>query len=393
MPSRWKRIWLRAGARTIVDRVVDVGEHPRELGQRAGRDDEARLLDRIEHADRLDGDPVVVGGGQGEPVALEPGEDAGEDRPGLVARRGERHLEERLAEGVLGDPRGRPLTGGRDGREFLGVDALDVGLEPARLDMERVARLELEVDPVAGRQRRDESVKSLAGTVIAPSASILPGTQYVIPISRFVAVSLRPASSVLRRTLARTGRVLRDETARLATARPRARFSCMTDSFTWAPPDDSGRRWVARPGRAGLRRSGWVVIVLSIFSPHHRHHQAVDRGDGAVAAVRASGPWTRPRRGGRPWRRWADGRVDRRWSDPADAPVAARIGARTVHRGSAPVDPTRPRRRLSTPGGVFHRIRAFYPPTTREGRSGGWGGAAKSDRGVAAARRGRRQSA
>src|SRR5207247_7541169 len=47
----------------------------------------------------------------------------------------------------------------------------------------------------------------------------------------FVAVSLRPASSVFRRTFVRTGRE-RFETARLTTDRPRARFSCMTESFT-----------------------------------------------------------------------------------------------------------------------------------------------------------------
>ena len=78
------------------------------------------------------------------------------------------------------------------------------------------------------------SASSRAGTVVAPSVSILPGTQYVIPISRFVAVSLRPASSVLSRTFASTGSVLRVETARLTTDRPRARFSCITESFTWA---------------------------------------------------------------------------------------------------------------------------------------------------------------
>src|SRR5512143_1088282 len=53
-----------------------------------------------------------------------------------------------------------------------------------------------------------------------------------MPISRFVAVSLRPASSVRSRTFASTGRVLRLETARDTTVRPRARFSCMTESFT-----------------------------------------------------------------------------------------------------------------------------------------------------------------
>ena len=99
----------------------------------------------------------------------------------------------------------------------------------------------------------------------------------MIPISRLVAVSLSPASSVLSRTLARTGSVLRFDTARLTTDRPRARFSCMTESFT------SGSLHVAwadrRRGSAGScgRRSGsaeasgrpgdraWSVVV-GIFS-------------------------------------------------------------------------------------------------------------------------------
>jgi len=77
-----------------------------------------------------------------------------------------------------------------------------------------------------------DALAARAGTVVAPSVSILPGTQYVMPISRFVAVSLRPASSVRRRTFASTGSVLRLETALETTERPRARFSCMTESFT-----------------------------------------------------------------------------------------------------------------------------------------------------------------
>src|SRR5439155_17350506 len=97
------------------------------------------------------------------------------------------------------------------------------------------------------------SVRRRAGTVVAPSVSTLPGTQWTSPISRFVVVSRRPPSSVLSRTLARTGRVLRLETARLTTARPRARFSCMTESFTSGPLQErGGSTGLAR----GLRRAG-----------------------------------------------------------------------------------------------------------------------------------------
>ena len=112
--------------------------------------------DRVEDRDGLDRDPVVVGGGEGQLVALEPREHAGQDRSRLVAGGRERGLLERAAQDVLGDPGRRPVAGRLDGRELVGVDALDVGLEPAGPDVERVAALELEVDPVARRQRVDE---------------------------------------------------------------------------------------------------------------------------------------------------------------------------------------------------------------------------------------------
>ena len=101
---------------------------------------------------RLDGDPVVVGGGEGQLVALEPGEDAGQDRPGLVARGRERGLVERLAEDLLGDPGDRPLAGGLDGREVVGRDPLDVRFEAAGPDVERLALAELERDRLAAGQ-------------------------------------------------------------------------------------------------------------------------------------------------------------------------------------------------------------------------------------------------
>ncbi len=96
------------------------------------------------------------------------------------------------------------------------------------------------------------SVMSRAGTVREPSASILPGTQAVMPISRLVAVSFRPASSVRSSTLASTGRELRPLTARLTTDRPRARFSCITESFTSGLPAPRYR--------------------VGIFSSRHHHH-------------------------------------------------------------------------------------------------------------------------
>jgi hypothetical protein len=89
-------------------------------------------------------------------IALEPGEDAGQYRSGLIARRGERGLGQGAAQDVLGDPRGRSLAGRPDRRELVRVDALDVGLEAATVQIQRVAGLEREVDTVAGRQRVDQ---------------------------------------------------------------------------------------------------------------------------------------------------------------------------------------------------------------------------------------------
>ena len=131
---------VRAAGQDDLDRVVDVGQDPGQLVERPGRDDDARLRDGVEDRDRLDRDPVVVGGGQGQLVALEPGQDAGQDRPGLVAGGREGRLGQGPAEDVLGDPRRRSLAGRPDGRELVGVDALDVGLEPAAPEVERVAR-------------------------------------------------------------------------------------------------------------------------------------------------------------------------------------------------------------------------------------------------------------
>jgi hypothetical protein len=155
MPSRWNRIWLRP-ARGRLDRIVRVGQDATKGVERAGRDDDARLLDGVQDGDRLDRDPVVVGGGQGELGALEAGQDAGQDRPGLVGCGGEGHFGESLAQDVLGNPSRRLLAGGRDGRELLGIDSLDPRLEAAGLDVKRLLGLELEIDPLVGRQSGDD---------------------------------------------------------------------------------------------------------------------------------------------------------------------------------------------------------------------------------------------
>ena len=113
------------------------------------------------------------------------------------------------------------------------------------------------------------SVMSRAGTVMAPSISILPGTQTVMPISRFVAVRRSPPSWVRMRTLDRTGSVARLLTARLTTDRPLARFSCIKDSFT-----------------SGALPAGRTCVNL-IFSSRHHHH-AVDCADNASVLPRTA---------------------------------------------------------------------------------------------------------
>ena len=132
------------------------------------------------------------------------------------------------------------------------------------------------------------SVRRRAGTVMAPSTSILPGTQAEMPISRLVAVRRRPPSWVLRSTLDRTGNVARLLTARLTRDRPRARFSCIKDSFT------SG----------GLpAKWGWMNLI---FSSHHPLH-AVDCADSLSGGrmIRACAP--------------AAGPADRRWAGRSSA--------------------------------------------------------------------------
>ena len=147
---------VAAAGEDDLDGVARVGQDPRQLVEGAGRDHDARLRDGIEDRDGLDRDPVVVGGGEGQEIALEAGEDAGQDGPRLVAGGRERRLVERLAQDVLGDARRRPLPGGLDRRELVRVDALDVRLEASAAEMERLAGRELEVDLVAGRQRVDQ---------------------------------------------------------------------------------------------------------------------------------------------------------------------------------------------------------------------------------------------
>ena len=139
-----------------LDRVIRVAQDPHQLRQGPGGHHDARVADRVEDRDRLHRDPVVVGGGQGHRVALEAAQDAGQDRSRLVGRGREGRLLEGPLQDVLGDAGGRALAGRLDGRELVGVDPLDVGLERTGAHVERLVRAGLEFDPLAAGQRAHE---------------------------------------------------------------------------------------------------------------------------------------------------------------------------------------------------------------------------------------------
>src|SRR3990170_3250542 len=141
-----------------------------------------------------------------------------------------------------------------------------------------------------------------------------------------------PAASVRSRTLARTGSVLRELTARLTTWRPRARFSCITDSFTVDGLPRAGARLAPSCPRVGpavslcsLLSSHSIIIIITVWTPgmstlsracrgrgrqtlqrgrrHRRPDPAVDDPAGGVDGAEESstdGPTRPPARHGRP---------------------------------------------------------------------------------------------
>jgi hypothetical protein len=119
----------------------------------------------------------------------------------------------------------------------------------------------------------------------------------------------------LRSTFVSTGSE-RFETARLTTDRPRARFSCMTESFTSGFTPNDGRRRQRLRGRApcGSRSivvgifslsSHSVIIVIMVWTPWTgARHRAYDPGGRAVWVGGCRGPERRcvgGRPGGQSW--------------------------------------------------------------------------------------------
>ena len=218
------------------------------------------------------------------------------------------------------------------------------------LQVERLAGRDLELDLVAGRQRVDEVRQELGRDGRRPVLVDLARNPVGDPISRLVAVSLSPASSVLSRTLASTGSVLRLETARLTTDRPRARFSCMTESLTSGSLQLGRVRAVAAArvpvGSSAMGRGCPEPVsvgrgyLLSIFSLRHHRHNAVDRGM-ALVDVRSAGgstearPWMAERRG--QW--WAGGGRAASSGSPVAAGDRPQVtGAGCPRRATAHVD-------------------------------------------------------
>ena len=285
MPSRWNRIWLRPPARTTSTGSSTSARIRAQLVEGACRDDDARLRDGVEDRDGLDRDPVVVGGGERQLVALEPRQDAGQDRSRLVAGGREGGLRERPAQDVLGDPGRRPLAGGADGRELVGVDALDVGLEPSALQVEDVARLEREVDPLAARQRVDEVGQELGRDRRRAVGLDLAGHPVGDPDLEVGRRQLEAGVLGLEqdvgedRQRAPVGHGPTDD-------RQAARQVLLHDRefhVGFTPP--SSIRWFGTTGNRGLsgRRSGPSVgrgYLLSIISPRHHRSNGVETVDG-----------------------------------------------------------------------------------------------------------------
>ncbi len=176
IPSRWKRIWFLLGASTRSTGSSTSARILAELVERPGRHDDARLLDRVEGRDRLDRDPVVVGGGQGQLVALESAQDAGQDRAG--PRRWPPRRSSRSAPG--GGPAGGCGWSGRSpaigiaGNSSASMPLTWVSNRPARIRSVSPAWSSRSTRSPAGRPAT-MSARSLAGTVIAPSESIRAG--------------------------------------------------------------------------------------------------------------------------------------------------------------------------------------------------------------------------
>src|SRR5712692_7924794 len=132
---------------------------------------------------------MTVGGGKREPTALNVDEHACQHRSRFVG--GSRHLGllDSFHQVVEGNLDLVALVRSRPWRKFLGFDALDVRVKA-----------------------RAPQVERLGGSVETSA-----GTNFLMPISRLVAVNARPSEVVSTRMLLRIGSVVRLEIARETT--------------------------------------------------------------------------------------------------------------------------------------------------------------------------------
>ena len=103
--------------------VSPLVEHAGQLRERPGRHEDLLALGQHGGAGEVaDGEPVGVGGDEAQAVGLGGEQHAGEDRAGIVARRGADHLGERG--GQLGAGQGDRLAPGLGhARELVGGQA------------------------------------------------------------------------------------------------------------------------------------------------------------------------------------------------------------------------------------------------------------------------------
>ena len=171
--------------------------------------------------------------------------------------------------------------------------------------------------------------------------------------------------------------MLRLDTARLTTDRPRARFSCMTESFTlgFTPRCVDGRAAVCgRVGLVGRWTQRWVLPdrpwivpcwVVGIFPlSSHPVITVVRVWTRSSVRPRTDRRWTRRGRG------WMAGRP---WSAPADTSWTSRSPRPAVAAGSPDAVHPDARDRGRAQPGCPHRPRVFHgivPLSTTMGRSG-----------------------
>ena len=173
-------------------------------------------------------------------------------------------------------------------------------------------------------------------------------------------MSLSPASSVRMSTLPRTGSVLRDDTARLTTDRPRARFSCITETFTSGSLQGQDGSPGAHPGRSTRHRLGaWpgAPAPRVVWWVTHRYLRTSSSpscgGRRGRRRVAAHGPVV-DRRGP-----VVDGRAPR-WGGPADGRWTG--DGRPVPTSPGPADPSTSRDESSPPPSALHRRLSTGPP-------------------------------